>query len=91
MGTPKIITISNWDASNVQLTTWQTNATKKKSEWCPMCSLWQKSSCELQGMYGLQGPTKENILTSPFETIHSFCTNKTNLTHSTRSNICSNN
>jgi hypothetical protein len=27
----------------------------------------------------------------PFETIHSSCTNQTNLTHSTRSNISSNN
>jgi hypothetical protein len=26
-------------------------------------------------MYGLEGPTKENIPTSPFETVHS-CTNK---------------
>jgi hypothetical protein len=30
-------------------------------------------------MYGLQGPTKENIPTSPFETIHSSFTNQTNL------------
>jgi hypothetical protein len=64
---------------------------KWKMEWCPMCRLWWKSSCELQGMYGLQGPTKENIPTSPFETIHSSVTNQTNLTYSTRSNICSNN
>jgi hypothetical protein len=41
--------------------------------------------------YGLQGPAKENIPISPFETIHSSCTYQTNLTHSTRSNICSNN
>jgi hypothetical protein len=34
----------------VQVTTWQTNATEK-IEWCPMCPLWWKSSCELQGMY----------------------------------------
>jgi hypothetical protein len=34
-------------------------------------------------MYGLQGPTKENIPTFPFETVHSSCTNKTGLTHST--------
>jgi hypothetical protein len=33
---------------------------------------------------------KENIPTSLFETVHS-CTNQTNLTHSTRSNICANN
>jgi hypothetical protein len=33
-------------------------------------------------MYDLQGPTKENILTSPFENIHFSCTNQ----HSTRSN-----
>jgi hypothetical protein len=64
---------------------------KRKIESWPMCPLWWKSSCELQGMYGLQGPTKENILTSPFETTHSSCTNQTNLTHSTRSSICTNN
>jgi hypothetical protein len=46
---------------------------------------------ELQGMYGLQGPTKENILTPPFENIPSSHTNQRNPTHSTRSNICSNN
>jgi hypothetical protein len=64
---------------------------KRKIEWCPVCPLWWKSSCKLQGMYGLQGPTKENKPTSPFETIHSSYTNQTILTHSTRSNICSNN
>jgi hypothetical protein len=64
---------------------------KIKIKWCPMCLLWWKSSCELQGLYGLQGPTNENIPTSPFETIHSSCTNQTNISHSTRSNICSNN
>jgi hypothetical protein len=30
MGTPKIIANSNWDASNVQMTTWQTSTTKKQ-------------------------------------------------------------
>jgi hypothetical protein len=35
-------------------------------------------------MYGLQGPTKETISTSPFETIHSSCTNQINLTHQPR-------
>jgi hypothetical protein len=65
---------------------------KRKIEWCAMCPLWWKSSSKLQGMYSsLQRPTKENILTSPCETIHSSCTNQTNLTYSTRSNICSNN
>jgi hypothetical protein len=52
--------------------------------------VWWKSSSKLQGMYGLQRPTKENISISPFETIHS-CTNQINHTHSTRGNICSNN
>jgi hypothetical protein len=42
-------------------------------------------------MYGLQGTTKENIPTSKFETIHFSRTNQTNITHSTRSNICTNN
>jgi hypothetical protein len=42
-----------------------------------MYPLWWKSSCELQGLYGLQGPTKENTPTSPFETIHSSHTNQT--------------
>jgi hypothetical protein len=45
-----------------------------------MCPLWWKSSSKLQGMYGLQGPTKENIPISPLETVHS-CTNQANLTH----------
>jgi hypothetical protein len=35
---------------------------KWKIEWYPMCPLWWESSCELQGMYGVQGPTKEHIL-----------------------------
>jgi hypothetical protein len=30
MRMPKIIPTSNWDASNVQVVTWQTKATKKK-------------------------------------------------------------
>jgi hypothetical protein len=30
MGTPKIIANSNWDASNVQVTIWQTSATEKQ-------------------------------------------------------------
>jgi hypothetical protein len=64
---------------------------KRKIEWCPICLLWWKSSCDLQGMCGLQGPTKENIPTFPFEIIHSSFTNQTNLTHSTRSDICSHN
>jgi hypothetical protein len=42
-------------------------------------------------MYGLQGLIKENIPTSTFETIHSSCPNKTSITHSTRSDKCSNN
>jgi hypothetical protein len=32
---------------------------------------------ESQGLYGLQGPTKENTPTSPFETTHSSCTKQT--------------
>jgi hypothetical protein len=42
---------------------------KRKIKCCLMCPLWWKSSCELQGMYGLQGPTKENTPTAPVETI----------------------
>jgi hypothetical protein len=64
---------------------------KRKIEWRPVCPLWWKSSSKLQRMYGLQRPTKENIPTPSSETIHSSCTNQTNITHSTRSNICSNN
>jgi hypothetical protein len=36
------------------------------------------SVVEIFLMYGLQGPTKENIPTSPFETIHSSSRNQTN-------------
>jgi hypothetical protein len=50
-----------------------------------------KSSCELQGMHSLQRTKNENILTSPFETTHSSLRNQRNPTHSTRSNIRSNN
>jgi hypothetical protein len=67
-----------------------TNATENK-EWCLMCPLWWKSSCELQGMYGLQGPTKANIPTSLFEDMYSTRTNQANLIHSARSNMSSNN
>jgi hypothetical protein len=42
-------------------------------------------------MYGLQGPTKENIPTFPFKDMHSSSTNKTNPMHLTRSITCSNN
>jgi hypothetical protein len=35
-----------------------------------MCPLWWKSSYELQGMYGLQIATKDNISTSSFKTTH---------------------
>jgi hypothetical protein len=63
----------------------------RKIERCPLCPLWWKSSCELRGMFCLQGPTKEHIPISSFETIHSFRTNQTNPILSTRSNICSNN
>jgi hypothetical protein len=64
----------------------KTMPTKRKLEQCPMCPLWWKSSCELQEMYSIQGPTKENIPTSPFS-----CTDRTVTIHSTRSYICSNN
>jgi hypothetical protein len=66
-------------------------STKRKVEWFPMCPMSWKSSCELQGMYGLQGPTKENTPTSPFKNIHSSRTNQTYPMHSTRSNISSKN
>jgi hypothetical protein len=65
---------------------------KRNIGWCSMCPLWWKSSCELQGMYGLHGPTKENIPTLPVETVPSSCTNKKYPIHSTRgSNIRLNN
>jgi hypothetical protein len=91
MGTPKIIAISNRVGSNAQVTTWQTNATEKKDRVMSDVSSVIEIICELQGMCGLQWATKENLFTSPFETIHSYCTNQTNLIHSTRSTICSNN
>jgi hypothetical protein len=40
-------------------------------------------------MYSLEKAPKENIPVTPFETIHSSCTNQTYLIHSTSSNICS--
>jgi hypothetical protein len=64
---------------------------KRNIEWCPVCPLWWKSSCALQGLYGLRGPTEENIPTSPFENIHSSRTNQTNPIHSAKSNLCSSN
>jgi hypothetical protein len=42
-------------------------------------------------MYSLQRPTKKKVPTSPFQILHSSCTNQTNLTHSARCNLCSNN
>jgi hypothetical protein len=47
---------------------WRTNATEKKDLVMSDVPMWWKSSCELQGMYGLYRPTKENIPTSPVET-----------------------
>jgi hypothetical protein len=91
-GTQKIIAISNLDESNAQVTTWQTNVFEKIYR-CLLCLLSWKSYCKLpvQGMYRAQRPTKENIPSSPIETIHSSRTNQTYLLHSTRSNMCSNN
>jgi hypothetical protein len=59
---------------------------KIKIECCPM---W-KSSCELQGMCGLQGPTKENIPPLRFKQ-YTFPAQIKQTLHWTRSNICSNN
>jgi hypothetical protein len=39
-----------------------------------MCSLWWKFYRKLQGMYGLQAPTTENILTPPSKNLHSSST-----------------
>jgi hypothetical protein len=93
MGTPKIIAI----ASQTEMCQMRKRPLdkpvplKRKIERCLMCPSWWSISCELQGMYGLQGPTKENIPTSPVETIHSSHTNETYLIHSTWNIICSNN
>jgi hypothetical protein len=56
------------------------------SEWNP-----KDNYNMLAGIFVDQGPSKENIPTSPFEDIHPSHTNQTNLMHSTRSIICSSN
>jgi hypothetical protein len=37
-----------------------------------MCPLWWKSTCELQEMYGIQGPIKGNIPNSQFENMQCY-------------------
>jgi hypothetical protein len=71
-GTPKSIAISSRDASNVQVTTGQTKVTKKKNGvMSDVSSVVEIILGITREFYGLQGPTKENILTFSFENIHS--------------------
>jgi hypothetical protein len=75
---------SSWSRTEATEFLVSTSATEKKI--CG-CLLSWKSSCELQGMHGLQRATEEDIATSSFEIIRSSPTNQTTYgTHSTRSN-----
>jgi hypothetical protein len=89
-GHSRIIATSILDAPNAQASTSQTNSTEKKdlviSHVSSVVGTILRISRDIQSI-----KSYKNILNSSFETIHSSCTNQTYHTHSTRSNVCSNN
>jgi hypothetical protein len=86
MGTSQFIAISNPNASNAQVAIWETNAIVKKDLVTCDVSLWWKSSCELQGMYGLQSPTKKTY--PPLRLKQ--CTHPTQIKHTLHTCRCRN-
>jgi hypothetical protein len=61
---------------------------KERSSDISMCPLWRKSSRELQGIYGLQGPSEVNLSTPPSQNLHTSSTTSTKHRHATRSYLC---
>jgi hypothetical protein len=61
MATQKLLSSKTQMHKVHRLPLYNSMRTQGKIKWCPLCPLWKKPSCQLQGLHGIQGPQQKTF------------------------------